>query len=547
MSKITPVLLAILDGWGVGEPWEGNAIYLAHTPNMDGWQGAGPATTLVAHNGAVGLPEGQMGNSEVGHLNIGAGRIVYQDFTRINRAIETGDFFKNEALAGVFGRAAEQGTAVHLLGLVSDGGVHSHLSHLIALLEMAQKIGLTKVYIHVFMDGRDTPPRSGAGYLVELAEAIARIGVGQVASVCGRYYAMDRDNRWDRVSLAWQAIVDGRGQHAADSAGEAVAAAYGRGENDEFIKPTVIVQHGQPPATISDGDSVIFFNFRADRARQMTHAFIDREFAGFPVVRRPQLADYLTFTVYEKDFALPVAFPPVALTHILGEEVSSHGLRQLRIAETEKYAHVTYFFNGGREAPYSLEERALLPSPREVATYDLKPEMSAEAVTEELLRRLADNPYSLVVLNFANCDMVGHSGIMAAAITAVETVDRCIGRLVERFTELGGVVLITADHGNAEVMIDKETGGPVTAHSTNPVPLLMVGARPTLALKEGGTLTNIAPTILALMGLPIPAEMESDSLLVDSEKCKVKDIAESSSLPAQTKLIPIGCKKSDQG
>jgi len=514
MKEITPVLLAILDGWGIGEPWEGNAIHLARTPNMDRWQANQPATTLVAHNGAVGLPEGQMGNSEVGHLNIGAGRIVYQDFTRINRDIETGDFFKNEALAVVFGRAVEQGTAVHLLGLVSDGGVHSHIRHLIALLEMAKQMGLAKVYVHAFMDGRDTPPQSGAGYMAELTEAIKRIGVGQVASVCGRYYAMDRDNRWDRVSLAWQAMVDGRGQYTATDASEAMTAAYGRGENDEFVKPTVIMHNGQPLATINDGDSVVFFNFRADRSRQMTHAFIDREFAGFPIEHRPHLADYLTFTVYEKDFNLAVAFPPVALTHILGEEVSSHGLRQLRIAETEKYAHVTYFFNGGREAPFALEDRALLPSPREVATYDLKPEMSADAVTEELLRRLADNPYSLVVLNFANCDMVGHSGIMAAAITAVETVDRCIGQVVERFTELGGVVLITADHGNAEVMINKKTGGPVTAHSTNPVPLVMLGAQPGFGLKNGGTLTNIAPTILELMGLPIPAEMESTSLLV---------------------------------
>jgi 2,3-bisphosphoglycerate-independent phosphoglycerate mutase len=514
MKKITPVLLAILDGWGVGEPWEGNAIHLAETPNMDRWQASQPATTLVAHNGAVGLPEGQMGNSEVGHLNIGAGRIVYQDFTRINRDIETGDFFKNEELAKVFGRAAGQGTAVHLLGLVSDGGVHSHILHLVALLEMAKKLGLAKVYVHAFMDGRDTPPRSGAGYMTELGEAIQRIGAGQIASVCGRYYAMDRDNRWDRVSLAWQAMVDGLGQHAATDAVEAVAAAYDRGENDEFIKPTVIMHNGQPVATINDGDSVIFFNFRADRARQMTHVFVDPGCAGFPVRRRPQLADFLTFTVYEKDFDLLVAFPPVPLTHILGEEVSGHGLRQLRIAETEKYAHVTYFFNGGRETPFALEDRALLPSPREVATYDLKPEMSAEAVTEELLRRLDGNPYSLVVLNFANCDMVGHSGIMPAAIQAVETVDRCIGRVAGRFTELGGVVLITADHGNAEVMINKETGGPVTAHSTNPVPLVMLGGQPGLGLKDGGTLTNIAPTILDLMGLPIPAEMESASLLV---------------------------------
>jgi 2,3-bisphosphoglycerate-independent phosphoglycerate mutase len=354
--------------------------------------------------------------------------------------------------------------------------------------------------------------------MAELVEAIERIGVGQIVSVCGRYYAMDRDNRWDRVSLAWQAMVDGQGQHTASAAVEAVTAAYGRGENDEFIKPTVIVDNGQPLGPISDGDSVVFFNFRADRARQMTHVFIDQGFAGFSIQHRPQLADFLTFTVYEKDFALPVAFPPVPLTHILGEEVCAHGLRQLRIAETEKYAHVTYFFNGGRETPFDLEDRALLPSPREVATYDKKPEMSADAVTEELLRRLADNPYSLVVLNFANCDMVGHSGIMAAAITAVETVDRCIGRVVERFTELGGVVLITADHGNAEVMINKETGGPVTAHSTNPVPLVMVGAQSGLGLKAGGTLTNLAPTILELMGLPIPAEMESASLLVRNEQ-----------------------------
>ncbi|HIJ91062.1 MAG: 2,3-bisphosphoglycerate-independent phosphoglycerate mutase [Desulfobulbaceae bacterium] len=514
MKKITPVLLAILDGWGIGEPWEGNAVHLAQTPNMDRWQASQPATTLVAHNGAVGLPEGQMGNSEVGHLNIGAGRIVYQDFTRINRDIQTGAFLKNEPLTGIFGRAVEQGTAVHLLGLLSDGGVHSHIRHLVALLEMAKKMGLSKVYVHAFMDGRDTPPQSGAGYMAELAEAMGRIGVGQVASVCGRYYAMDRDNRWDRVSLAWQAMVDGSGRHSATDAGEAVSAAYGRGETDEFIKPTVILNNDQPVATINDGDSVIFFNFRADRARQMTRAFIDREFVGFPVQHRPRLADYLTFTVYEKDFDLLVAFPPVALIHILGEEVCSHGLRQLRIAETEKYAHVTYFFNGGREAPFALEDRALLPSPREVATYDLKPQMSADEVTEELLRRLADNPYSLVVLNFANCDMVGHSGIMTAAVTAVETVDRCIGRVVERFTELGGVVLVTADHGNAEVMINKETGGPVTAHSTNPVPLVMIGAQPGFGLRDGGTLTNIAPTILELMGLPIPPEMESASLLV---------------------------------
>lgn len=510
---ITPVLLAILDGWGIGEPWAGNAIHLARTPNMDRWQKYEPNTTLVAHNGAVGLPEGQMGNSEVGHLNIGAGRIVYQDFTRINLAIDTGDFFKNEPLIRVFSKAVLRGKAVHLLGLVSDGGVHSHLRHLVALLEMAVKVGQKEVYVHAFMDGRDTPPESGASYMSELSRSMARLGAGRVATVCGRYYAMDRDNRWDRLFLAWEAMVAGKGQYAAPDGSEAIALAYARGETDEFIRPTVIMDGGQPVATIHDGDSVIFFNFRADRARQLTQAFVDREFSGFKSDVRPKLLDYLTFTVYDKDWDLPVAFPPKAINRILGEELSRYGLRQLRIAETEKYAHVTYFFNGGREEPFPLEDRALLPSPREVATYDLKPQMSAEAVTGELLKRLKDNPYSLVILNFANCDMVGHTGVMAAAVTAVETVDRCIGIIVERFTALGGVVLITADHGNAEVMIDRASGRPVTAHSTNQVPLVMIGARSGFGLKEGGTLTSIAPTILELMGLPIPAEMESPSLL----------------------------------
>jgi len=517
MKSATPVMLAILDGWGYREEVEGNAVAQARTPNMDRWRQECPFTTLVAHNGAVGLPEGQMGNSEVGHLNIGAGRIVYQDFTRINKDIATGAFGDNTVLAGAMTRTAERGAALHLLGLVSDGGVHSHLAHLVALLEMAAKKGLSRVFVHAFMDGRDTPPRSGDGYIRELEAAISRIGVGQIATVCGRYYAMDRDNRWERVSLAWQALVDGKASHFADSAGVAVADAYGRGENDEFIKPTVIARDGQPLATVNDDDSIIFFNFRADRARQLTHAFIDREFSQFPLQKRPHLAEFVTFTIYEQDFNLPAAFPPVSLTRILGEEVSSHGLRQLRIAETEKYAHVTYFFNGGREEPFPLEDRVLIPSPREVATYDQKPEMSAPQVTEELLSRLQGNPYSLVVLNFANGDMVGHSGIIPAAIKACEAVDACIGRLVARFTELGGVVLITADHGNAEEMIDRITGGPVTAHSTNPVPLVMVGGKEmTWRLADGGTLTNIAPTIMDLMGLPIPAEMESRSLLLRS-------------------------------
>jgi 2,3-bisphosphoglycerate-independent phosphoglycerate mutase len=513
MKRVTPVLLAILDGWGQGEEYDGNAVHLARTPNMDRWQRECPATTLVAHNGAVGLPEGQMGNSEVGHLNIGAGRVVYQDFTRINRDIATGSFFANEVLAGAMERARERGAALHLLGLVSDGGVHSHIRHLEALLEMAAAKGLARVCVHAFLDGRDTPPRSGAGHIRRLEEAMARLGVGSIATVCGRYYAMDRDNRWDRVALAWQALVDGRGEFAA-SAAAAVTDAYGRNEGDEFIRPTVIGRAGQPSGVISDGDSVIFFNFRADRARQLCHAFVDRDFSGFLAGRQPALAEFVTFTVYENDFFLPVAFPPGSMARILGEEISNHGLRQLRIAETEKYAHVTYFFNGGREQPFPLEDRVLIPSPREVATYDLKPEMSAPEVTEELLRRLTATSYSLVVLNFANCDMVGHSGVLAAAVMACETVDRCLGRVVERFTAQGGVVLITADHGNAEMMINRQTGGPFTAHTSNPVPLVMVGGGNTLSLKHGGTLTSIAPTILDLMGLPIPAEMESKSLLV---------------------------------
>ncbi len=515
MSTVKPVLLAILDGWGHGEQSDINAIHLANTPNMDAWQKEYPSTTLVAHNGAVGLPEGQMGNSEVGHLNIGAGRIVYQDFTRINRDIENGDFFKNETLSSVMDRMDEHGGGLHLFGLLSDGGVHSHINHLKALLQMAKQHGLSKVYVHAFMDGRDTPPKSGGGYMEELVAAIAEIGVGQVATVCGRYYAMDRDNRWERVHLAWQALVDGKGQFTAEDPVAAVNNAYGRDETDEFIKPTVIVDGaGKPVAALEDGDGIIFFNFRADRVRQLTHAFTDESFAEFEAARRPKYSEYVTFTVYDKHFTMPVAFPPMSMTRILGEEVSAKGLKQLRIAETEKYAHVTYFFNGGREEPFAHEDRALIPSPKEVATYDQKPEMSAPLVTEELLKRLSDNPYSLIVLNFANGDMVGHSGIMEAAIKACETVDGCMAKLVARVLELGGNVLITADHGNAEIMVDNKTGGPFTAHSSNPVPFVLINNSKEYGLKNGGSLTNIAPTILDLLGIEIPAEMESESILV---------------------------------
>ncbi|MDF1614927.1 2,3-bisphosphoglycerate-independent phosphoglycerate mutase [Desulfurivibrio dismutans] len=563
--QIRPVMLAILDGWGEAPAGPGNAVHLAHTPNMDQWRREYSFTTLTAHNGAVGLPASQMGNSEVGHLNIGAGRVVYQDFTRIGLAVQNGEFFANPTLNGVIDQVLAADGTLHLMGLVSDGGVHSHLDHLVALLELAARRGLAKVLVHAFMDGRDTPPDGGQGYMQTLLAAMQRLGVGRVATVCGRYYAMDRDKRWDRVHLAWQAVVDGQGQFTAADPLAAVTEAYERGETDEFIKPTVIrptenqeavgksgaASHGTPAADtaaadaplLNDGDGVIFFNFRADRARQLTAALTMDDFDGFPRPRRPKLSGFATMTRYEKEFSLPMAFPPQELHRILGEEVSRHGLRQLRIAETEKYAHVTYFFNGGREEPFANEDRALIPSNREVATYDLKPEMSAPQVTEELLRRLhseekkgddatspaaavaaqpvaADLPYSLVILNFANGDMVGHSGVLPAAIKACETVDHCIGRVVDAFTGAGGIVLITADHGSAEEMLDKN-GGPMTAHSCNPVPLILIdreAAPGTYRLRQDGSLPNLAPTILQLMGLPVPNEMDSESLLEKLEK-----------------------------
>jgi len=517
-----PVMLIILDGWGVGDKSPNNAVYTADTPNMDAWMKRHPCTTLDAHNGAVGLPPGQMGNSEVGHLNIGAGRIVYQDLTRINKAIADGEFFTNKTLATALDHTKKRGAALHLLGLLSDGGVHSHMEHLRALVEMAAARGLEKIYIHAFMDGRDTPPKSGAGYMRDLLNALRRIGRGEVATIAGRYWAMDRDNRWTRVQKAWQALVEGKGvKPATADALQAVNDAYGRGETDEFIKPIVMPGAGggekqEPLATINDGDTVIFFNFRPDRARELTRAFTAPSFTEFAAVKRPALGEFVTFTRYEKHFDLPVAFPPAALHRILGEEFSRHNLRQLRIAETEKYAHVTYFFNGGREAPFPLEERVLIPSPKDVATYDLKPEMSAFEITAKLLELLQNNQYSLVVLNFANGDMVGHSGITAATVQACAAVDRCLGPLVERFTGQGGAVLITADHGNAEIMRDPETKEPFTAHSANPVPLILISDKyPDCRLRRDGALRDIAPTILRLADLPQPAEMDGTSLIVE--------------------------------
>jgi len=519
MAAARPVMLAILDGWGVAPDSPTNAVSVADTPNLDGWAKTYPHTTLVAHDGKVGLPEGQMGNSEVGHLNIGAGRIVYQDYTRINLAIKQGEFIKNPVLTEVMDRVREAGSRIHFCGLLSDGGVHSHINHLVALLEMTAEQGLD-VRIHCFMDGRDTPPSSGAAYMAELVSSLERIGSGRIATISGRYWAMDRDTRWDRVEKAWQAMVDGQGVIAHDPL-QAVADAYDRDETDEFVQPTVLVDSkNHPVGLIEDGDAVVFFNFRADRVRELCHAFCDDPFEGFAITHRPALLELVTMTEYEADFTFPVVFPPLTLTHILGEEVSRAGLHQLRIAETEKYAHVTYFFNGGEEQPFPGEDRILIESPRDVATYDLKPEMSAFEVTNKLLAALDDQaaagtPYDLVILNFANGDMVGHTGVLPAAVKACETVDRCIGRIAAYFKEKGGTLLITADHGNCEVMVNPETGEPHTAHTLNPVPLILFSEEfQGCTLKDGGALKDIAPTLLGLLGLARPDEMEGENLLI---------------------------------
>ncbi|MDA3786461.1 MAG: 2,3-bisphosphoglycerate-independent phosphoglycerate mutase [Deltaproteobacteria bacterium] len=513
MADNKPVLLAILDGWGVGPETEDNAIYRARTSHMDRWLAHYPATTLVAHNGAVGLPAGQMGNSEVGHLNIGAGRVVYQDFSRINKAVAEGTLAENEVLVKTLDKVVARKSALHLLGLVSDGGVHSHLNHLLALVAAAAARGVEKIFIHAFTDGRDTAPLSGAGYMTTLVQGLAEIGRGEVATISGRYYAMDRDNRWQRLKLVWDALVAGHGVLDQQEPVAAIKAAYQRQETDEFIKPIVLQRHHRPVATVHDDDAVLFFNFRADRARQLTRAFVVPGFNGFEVANRPRLSDYVTMTRYDKNLDLPCLFPPQVLTHILGEEVSAAGLRQLRIAETEKYAHVTFFFNGGREEPYKGEDRLLIPSPQDVATYDEKPAMSAVEVTEALLDKLNSGLYDLIILNFANADMVGHTGDLAAAITACETVDSCMGRVVARVQEQGGTVLVTADHGNSDIMYDPATKGPYTAHTLNPVPFILINnGLQGKKLHPGGSLKDIAPTILTLLDLDIPAEMEGRCL-----------------------------------
>ena len=503
------VMLAILDGWGINEKDDGNAVRLAKTPNLDSIMKQYPNTIMHTSGLNVGLPDGQMGTSEVGHMNIGAGRIVYQDLAKITKSIQDGDFFENEAFLKAVKNCKDHDSAMHLMGLTSDGGVHTHINHLFALLELCKKEGLEKVYIHCFTDGRDTAPTSGEGFIQEIEDKIKEIGVGKIASISGRYYAMDRDTNYDRVKLAYDALTKGEG-FTSKNAIDAIENAYRREEFDEFIKPTVIVENDEPVALVKPNDSVIFFNFRRDRAREITRAFVDTDFKGFERERLP--LTYVCMTDYDDTIEnVEVAYKTAAIENTFGEYISKLGYRQLRIAETEKYAHVTFFFNGGNEVKYENEDRILVASPK-VATYDLKPEMSAYEVTDKLVDAIRKSAYDVIILNFANCDMVGHTGFLDAAIKAVETVDECIGRVVEEVKRVNGAILITADHGNAEQMIDYETGDPHTAHTTNLVPLVAIGLDDGVKLKEG-RLADIAPTMLEIMGLEQPKEMTGESLI----------------------------------
>ena len=514
MERPRPLALIILDGYGLNDEKEGNAVYAARTPVLDKLMAEYPMNTLRASGEAVGLPEGQMGNSEVGHLNLGAGRIVYQDYTRINKAIEDKSIFDNEVLKEGYQSAKDNDTALHFIGLLSPGGVHSHTDHLYGLMEMAREYGLEKVYIHAILDGRDTLPKSGAGYMQDMLAKIEEIGVGKVATVSGRYYAMDRDHRWERTKKAYDAMIAGEGIEAADPY-QAIEDSYAEGVNDEFVVPVVIKEDGKPVATISSGDTVVFYNFRADRARQLTRALALEEFEGFErPAEHPENLYYICLTEYDEEFSLPVAFPPMEIKNGLGEVLSKNNLRQLRIAETEKYAHVTFFFNGGVEVSYPGEDRLLIPSPK-VATYDLKPEMSAYEVTDTLLEKLEEDIYDVIILNFANCDMVGHTGFIDAAIKAVETVDECVGKIVPAILEKGGQILLTADHGNAEKMVD-DKGEPFTAHTTSLVPLIYIGGPEGVKVKHG-KLADIAPTMLYLLGIEKPEEMTGEILLYKEE------------------------------
>ena len=504
MSK-TPTTLIIMDGFGLREEEKGNAIQNARTPNLDRIFANCPGCKLSASGLDVGLPEGQMGNSEVGHTNIGAGRVVFQDLPRISKAVADGTFFENEAYREAMDDCKEKNSALHLMGLLSDGGVHSHITHLFALLEMAKRRGVSRVYVHCFLDGRDVPPSSGKGYVEQLVAKCAELGVGQVATVMGRFYAMDRDKRWDRVQRAYNAMANGEGTFNPDPV-DAVQKSYDAGVTDEFVEPVVCVKD----ALVSEGDSIIFFNFRPDRAREITRCFVDTAFSSIERKRGFQNVNYVCTTEYDATMPnVSVAFPHKELHNIFGEYISKLGLTQLRIAETEKYAHVTFFFNGGAEQVFPGEDRVLIASPK-VATYDLKPDMSAHEVAAEAVKRIESGNYDVIILNFANCDMVGHTGVYEAARLAVEAVDECVNQVVEATSKMGGVSLITADHGNAERMVDEDGVTPYTAHTTNLVPFYIVGADVKL---RDGRLADIAPTMLDLMGLEKPAEMDGETLI----------------------------------
>ncbi|MCQ4294465.1 2,3-bisphosphoglycerate-independent phosphoglycerate mutase [Pseudomonas stutzeri] len=502
-----PLVLIILDGFGHSENPEFNAIHAAHKPVYDSLLARQPHGLISGSGMDVGLPDGQMGNSEVGHMNLGAGRVVYQDFTRVTKAIRDGEFFANPTICAAVDKSAAAGKAVHILGLLSDGGVHSHQDHLVAMAELAAQRGAEKIYLHAFLDGRDTPPKSAQHSIELLQGTFTRLGKGRIASLIGRYFAMDRDNRWDRVQQAYELIVDGKAEYRSDYAVDGLIAAYERGESDEFVKATTIGE----PVRVEDGDAVVFMNFRADRARELTRCFVEPGFKEFERARAPQLAEFVMLTQYAASIPAPSAFAPEALTNVLGEYLANNGKTQLRIAETEKYAHVTFFFSGGREEPFPGEERILIPSPQ-VATYDLKPEMSAPEVTDRIVDAIENQRYDVIVVNYANGDMVGHTGVFDAAVKAVECLDSCVGRIVEALDKVGGEALLTADHGNVEQMEDVMTGQAHTAHTCEPVPFVYIGKR-NVSIRAGGVLADVAPTMLTLLGMPVPSEMTGRSII----------------------------------
>ncbi len=522
MSKLPkPLALIILDGWGYSEDKKHNAISEAKTPVFDKLWKKNPHTLIKASGAEVGLPAGQMGNSEVGHLNIGSGRVVYQEYTRVSRAVRTGSFFSNCTLTEPVEKALENDAAIHIMGLLSLGGVHSHECHIHAMVELAVKKGVKKVYLHAFLDGRDTPPKSATDSIKAMQAIFDELGNGCFASIIGRYYAMDRDHRWERVKYAYDAIADGHAEFTAKTAINALEHAYQRGETDEFVKSTCIVPKGETAIQMKDGDIVIFMNFRSDRARQITRPFIENDFEAFKRDRHFKLSEFISLTEYSSNFDIPVAFPPERLTNVFGEYISKLGLRQLRIAETEKYAHVTFFFNGGIEEPFPDEERILVKSP-DVATYDLQPEMNAPKLAKKLIKAIKSEQYDIIICNFANMDMVGHTGNEAAAISAVETLDDIVGQIIKVINKVGGEVLLTADHGNAELMLDENTGQAHTAHTCNPVPFIYCG-RDNVLMEKIGALSDIAPTMLYLMDIDVPAEMNGRSLVSFIEDKETQD------------------------